>query len=73
MHCTSNRERYYIVLETPEEFSLFYLHYGASNIPCDVMVTLCGENEMRNAYIISFVERGVTYDITYNCKKFNKS
>ena len=35
----------------------------------------CSENEMRNAYIASFVEYGgggVTNDIKYNCKKISK-
>ena len=35
MHCTPNIDRYF--LKHGEEF---YLHNGASNIPCDVIITL---------------------------------
>ena len=47
MHCTPNIDRYFF--KHGEEFFIF-LHNGASNIPCDVIITLLQWN--RNAQCI---------------------
>ena len=72
MHCTPDIYRYY--LKHGEEFFILFCTTAIQTSPMMLWLPFCSENEILNAYRTSVLERGggVTYDITYKCKKFSK-
>ena len=59
MHCTPNIDRYY--LKHGDDFFYFLCTTELQTSPVTLWLPFCSENEMHNAYITSFVERGRGY------------